>query len=318
MRHRQRSPSAGEPGCLESPGLGRTASQALLLGFLVLLNTLLPPGDAWAQTRASVQQVKEAWLASDAVVYGVYQGIDTASGPAYHRIDVAESWIGSASPGPLLFKAPRGVKADSGDTVLLMFWDELNGATHAFLQKAQRIYGEDLWASIGPDSVTPYLLPFSRFAFQFEKGKIDLRGTGIFNKPVKKKHLRRDLIQYELQLIPEAQFQISDVVVEAIVTEREFRMFEFEGVAVELRVHVEFRAGDIHKGEVPPTFDFEYGSFPRSPRFEAGDSVLLFLQRRDDSWFLPNGKRGIYHIEGGEVLETGQPLHEFLEAMRQP
>jgi len=257
-------------------------------------------------------------LSSDAVVYGKYRGNSTDAGPDYHLIDVEESWIGTASRGPVLFKAPGGVKADSGDTVLLMFWDELNGATHAYLQKAQRNHGEDLWATIGPDSITTYLLPFSRFAFLFVKGKIDLRGTGIFNEPVKKKNLRRDLIDFELGLLPSAQFQISDAVVEAIVVERQFKIFEYEGVAVELRVYVRFQTGNIHKGEVPAAFEFEYGSFPRSPRFEAGDSVLLFLQRREDSWFLPNGKRGVYHIEGDEVLEAGQPLREFLKAMRTP
>jgi hypothetical protein len=87
---------------------------------------------------------------------------------------------------------------------------------------------------------------------------------------------------------------------------------------VEHRVFVQFRTGVVYKGDVPKLFSFEYGSFPRSPRFEQGDSVLLFLARRADSWYLPFGKRSVYHIDAGQVLEAGQPLREFLKAMQAP
>ena len=265
-----------------------------------------------------MQLVKEAWLASDAVVYGIYRGESATAGPAYHQIDVDETWMGTPSPGPVLFKAPRGIKAKPGDQVLLMFWDELNGATHAYLEKGQRNYGAALWETIGPDSITTYLLPFSRFAFFFEKGKIDLRGTDMFGDPVKKRDLRRDLVEFEESLQPNAQFQTALAVVECEVEEREFKIYEVDDIPVEHRIFVQFRTGVVYKGEVPDMFSFEYGSFPRSPRFEKGDSVLLFLGQREDAWYLIHGKRGVFHVENGQVLELGQPLREFLKAMNAP
>jgi len=290
----------------------------LALGLGMLWMTAAPTTSAWAESRASMQIVHEAWLAADAVVYGIHRGVSKQAGPEYHEIDVQETWMGTPSPGMVLFKAPRGIKAEPGDQVLLMLWDELNGATHAYLEKAQRNYGDALWENIGPDSVTTYLLPFSRFAFTFQKGKIDLRGTDLFGDPVKKRDLWRDLVDFEETLQPHAQFQTAEAVVECVVEERDFKIYEVENVPVEHRVFVKFRTGVVYKGDVPKEFSFEYGSFPRSPRFEKGDSVLLFLAQREGSWYLPHGKRGVFHIDGGQVLEAGQPLREFLKAMQAP
>jgi hypothetical protein len=172
--------------------------------------------------------------------------------------------------------------------------------------------------SIGPDSVTTYLLPFSGYAFYFEKGKIDLRGTNMFGDPVKKRDLRRALVDFEETLQPHGQFQTAVVVVECEVEERDFKIYEVEDVPVEHRVFVQFRTGVVYKGDIPETFSLEYGSFPRSPRFEKGDSVLLFLGQRENAWYLIHGKRGVFHIENGQVLEVGQPLREFLKALHTP
>lgn len=299
--------------CTGSGGVLRCRTPWVILALLA--HSLAPVG-ASAQSRTSLQQVKEAWLAADAVVYGEYEGVDAEAGPAYHRIDVDEVWFGSPSRGPVLFKAPRGIQAEPGDQVLLMLWDELNGSTHAFLEKSRRIYGEELWKTIGPDSITTYLLPFSRFAFVFDDGRIDLGGTNIFGNRVRKRDLREDINAFESEMRPAVQFQNSEVVVQATVTKRDFKIFEVEDVPVELRVHVDFRRQEAYKGDVEETFSIEYGSFPRSPRFEAGETVLMFLSRRADSLILPFGKRSLVHIGDGQVLETGQPLREYLKAMR--
>jgi hypothetical protein len=108
------------------------------------------------------------------------------------------------------------------------------------------------------------------------------------------------------------------VVVEATVVKRDFKIYQVEDVPVEQRVLVEFHRLAVHKGTIPDPFSFEFGSFPRSPRFEEGETVLMFLSKRGDSWFLPFGKRSLVHVEGGQVLETGQPLREYLKGMRGP
>jgi hypothetical protein len=293
----------------------RHIARACVLGTTLLLLDAAT-GPLAAQTRTSLQQVKEAWLASDAVVYGRYEGTDENAGPAYHRIDVDEVWLGSPSRGPVLFKAPRGIQAKPGDQVLLMLWDGLNGSTHAFLEKSRRIYGDRIWETIGPDSVTTYLLPFSRYAFVFDDGRIDLGGTNIFANRVRKRDLRKDIDAFEADMKPVAQFESSEAVVEARVMKRDFKIYEVEDVPVEFRVQVEFQRIQSHKGEIPETFTLEYGSFPRSPRFEEGDDALLFLSRRESKWFLPFGKRSVYHVANDQVLETGQPLREFVKAMR--
>ena len=88
-----------------------------------------------------------------------------------------------------------------------------------------------------------------------------------------------------------------------------------EGVNVEYRVHAAFSPVEILKGSRPDSLRLDYASFPRSPRFEPGEEVILFLVARDGELVLESGKRAVYHVRDGMVGETGQPLRQFFAAL---
>jgi len=267
------------------------------------------------EVAATRVQLRDAWMSVDAVVLATYEGVDSTLGPLYHRAQVREVWMGSPAPGPILFKAPRGVEASRGDETLFMLWDRLNGVTDSYLENARERYGEDAWHRIGPDSVASYLLPFSRYAFAFHKGKLTLRGSSAFPEKVKRRELQDEFQDLEYSLLPRQLFQRADLVVHAVVRRLDKRSRVIEGIAVEYRVTVDFGILELVKGSRPDSLRLEYSSFPRTPRFEDGEEVLLFLTRVEDRFILEQGKRAVFHVQDASVVETGQPLREFIKSL---
>lgn len=266
--------------------------------------------------RATVRQLRDAWLSVDVAVTGTYAGVDSAVGPIYHAIDLDEVWMGTPSDGRLWFKAPRGVNLAPGQQGLFMLWDRLNGATDSYLENSTRLHGGDAWRLVGPDSLAGHLLPFGRYAFRFDGDRIRLRGTGTTRSDMKRSELHGVLLDYELTLLPAAQFETSDLVVRARVRAVDKRKREIEDIAVEFRVHADFEVLGTFKGEPPAELRLEYSSFPRSPRFDVDEEVILFLRQVEEQFFLSKGKRGVYHVVDGTVAETGQPVPEFAKSLQ--
>jgi len=292
--------------------------QPSALALVVGLAAAATPGGLRAQegeVAATRVQLRDAWISVDAVVLGTYEGVDSTLGPQYHRVQVREVWLGRPTPGPLIFKAPRGVEASPGDETLLMLWDRLNGVTDAYLENARALYGEDAWRRVGPDSIASYLLPFSRYAFAFHKGKLTLRGSSAFPEEVKRSELHDEFLDLEYSLAPKRLFQRSDLVVLAKVSQLDKRNRVIEGISVEYRIGVTFDILELIKGSRPDSLHLDYGSFPRTPRFEQDEEVLLFLTRADDGYFLEQGKRAVFHVRDGMVLETDQPLRPFIQSL---
>lgn len=267
------------------------------------------------EVAATQAQLRDAWMSVDAAVLTTYEGVDSTLGPQYHRALVREVWMGSPAPGPIVFKAPRGIEAAPGDETLLMLWDRLNGVTDGYLENARERYGEAAWSRIGPDSIASYLLPFSRYAFAFHKGKLTLRGSSAFPKKIKRGDLKDDLQDLEYSLLPPQLFERTDLVAHAKVHQLDKRSRVIEGIAVEYRVSVDFSILELIKGSRPDSLRLAYGSFPRTPRFEEDEEVVLFLTRVEDRFILEQGKRAVFHVQDGAVAETGQPLREFIKSM---
>lgn len=270
-----------------------------------------PPG-----VRGTEAQLRDAWLASDAVVVGTYGGVDSALGPDYHVLQAAEIWLGSPTPGRLVFKAPRGMRGRRGDLVMLLLWDRLGGAPNSYLEESKARYGEDLWRRIGPDSLAAYLLPFPAYAYPFDDDHLVLRGSGAFPKRVAKRELKKQLQDYMWGLLPQNLFAAATVVVRARVLEVAVTARRNQDIIVDYRVDAQLEAIEALKGAAPAPLRLQYASFPRSPRLTQGEEVILFLSPSDAGLFLAHGKRSVYHVERGEVLETGQPLSEFVKQLR--
>ncbi len=276
------------------------------------------PGAASAQAPEFVStraQVRDAWLAADVVVFGDYTGVDSALGPLYHTARVSETWMGQVPNGRLVFKAPRGVEVAPGAQVLLLLWERLNAATDSYIETARQRYGEGVWTQIGSDSITTFLLPFSQYALPFRDGKIKLRSNSVFPEEVKRGNLRREMQELEYTLLPPQLYRRSDLVVHARVQHVDRRNRVIEGVAVEYRVYVDFEPIEVIKGSQPDSLKLAYSSFPRSPRFDRDEQVILFLSRAEDGFILEPGKRAVYHVRDGTVGETGQPLRAFIQSL---
>src|SRR5262249_33067396 len=97
--------------------------------------------------RGTEQQIFEAWLASDVAAVGNYRGVDSTLGPRYHVADIERVWSGGAAKGRLVFKAPRGVRAQRGDRTIFFLWDRLAAATDSYLEESKSRYGDNIWAT---------------------------------------------------------------------------------------------------------------------------------------------------------------------------
>ncbi len=265
--------------------------------------------------KATLRQLRDAWISVDAALVGTYAGIDSTLGPIYHALDIDEVWLGTPMSGRLLFKAPRGVGLEPGDDALFMMWDRLNAATDSYLENATRLHGDEAWRLVGPDSLASYLLPFDSYAFPFDGKRMRLRGTSVYSADMKRSELRGALLDYELTLVPSALFEASDLVVRARVAHVDKRKREIEDIAVEFRVYVNFEILGTLKGEPPAELQLDYSSYPRSPRFDVGENVVLFLREVEGRYFLRHGKRDVFHIVDGAVAETGQAFPQFVEAL---
>jgi hypothetical protein len=89
-----------------------------------------------------------------------------------------------------------------------------------------------------------------------------------------------------------------------------------EDVVVDYRVEVDLEVLETLKGQAPRPLQLAFTSFPRSPRFQAQEEVILFLARGEAGLWLAHGKRSVYHVQQGEVLETGRPVSEFVKQLR--
>ena len=264
-------------------------------------------------TRAGIS---DAWISSDAAVIGTYRGPDSTLGAVHHVLDVAETWLGTPARGRLVFKAPRGIRGEPGSRMLLFLWDRLAGVSDSFIEESKRRYGDDVWKKIGPDSLAVYLLPFAVWSYPYEKNELVLRGQSVFPVTIGIDKLHSELQELERSLEPAALYARAEAVVRARVDgvvpgER----VEY-GVVVERWVVATFRRLEAIKGDVPESLEMRFVSVPRSPRFVEGDEVILFLARGPEGLYLDQGKRCVLHVEKGEVLEAGQPLGEFLKALR--
>ncbi len=288
----------------------RLLSRAASLALAVCAAT-----PATAQVAAPRAQLRDAWLAVDVVVLGTYEGVDSTLGSAYHACKVHEAWLGNPAAARLLFKAPRGIDVSPGDETLLMLWDRLNAATDSYLETSRERLGEATWTAIGPDSIAPYLLPFSRYAFPLQDGKLTLRGTSPFPENIKRAELKREFLQLEYTLLPAELFRRSDLVLHARVDSVDIRRRVMVGVAVGCRGVAVFSPVEMLMGTRPDSLRLDYVSFPRSPRFTAGEEVILFLVQRGGELILEPGKRGVYHVRAGAVGETGQPVRQFFASL---
>jgi len=277
--------------------------------------TARPPATA-PEVHATRAQIRDAWVASDAAVFGTYAGVDSALGPAYHVLQVADVWLGTPARGRLVFKAPRGIRVRPGAPGLFFLWDRLAGVTDAYLREARERWGERTLATIGPDSIATYLLPFPAYALAFDGDRLRLRGGGAFRTEVDRAALKDELLDLEIALRPPSLYRTSAAVVRARVAHVEEIAKTQSGVLVELRIAARMRRLETYKGAVPDSLALEYPSFPRAPRFREGEEVILFLGRGAAGPYLEHGKRAVFHVENGAVVETGRPLAAFVQDAR--
>lgn len=266
--------------------------------------------------RGSRAALRDAWLASDAAVFGTYGGIDSTLGARYHIFEIADTWIGRPPRGRVLFKAPRGIRLVPGQSGLLLWWDRLAAATDAYLAETQERYGADFWANVGPDSITPYLLPFGAYSFAFDGDRLRLRGAGTFPIEIDRSALKKDLIDFEIEFLPERLYRSADAVCRATVRKMDLRPRREGDALLELRVVADFAVHEMYKGAALDSLRLEFGSYPRAPRFRAEETVILFLRRGPQGLYLAQGKRAVFHVVDGEVLEATQPLAAFVKSMR--
>jgi len=266
--------------------------------------------------RGTRQVLFDAWLASDAVVVATYGGVDSARGPAAHTADVDLVWAGTPARGPLWFKAPRGIAAARGDRAILFLWDRLAGAPDAYLEEAKSRYGDRVWQTIGPDSTTAYLLPFATYAYKLDDGKLVLRGHRAVPTTLSLGQIESDILDWESQHTPQALFQRAAVVLRAHVDSVAIVPRIEQGILIERRVKIALRKREVLKGAAPDPLRLEFMSFPRAPRFRAGDEVIVFLSQGADGLFFEFGKRGVFHLVAGEAVEAGRPVAEFIKSLQ--
>lgn len=270
-----------------------------------------PPG-----VRGNRQALFDAWLSSDAVVVAAYAGVDSARGTAYHKAVVEAVWAGTPAQGPLWFKVPRGIRAAPGDRAILFLWDRLAGAPDAYLEEAKSRYGAQVWHTIGPDSITPYVLPFAAYAYKLDGNKLVLRGQRAIPTSLSLSDIETDILDWESQHTPQALYERAAVVLRARVEAMEIVPRMEQGILIERRVKLVLRRRDLLKGDAPDPLALEFVSFPRAPRFRAGDDVVVFLGRSTEGLFFEFGKRGAFHVVAGEVVEAGRPVAEFIKSLQ--
>ena len=304
----------------------RNATSAAVCSLLVLLlfasaraedkpapsPVATPPQD----THGNHQQLFEAWLASDAAVLATYRGVDSTLGSVYHVADIETVWSGSPVPGRVVFKAPRGIRAKPGDRALLMLWERLAGAPDSYIEESRARYGDKLWPTIGPDSITTYLLPFAAYAYRFDGAKLFLRGGSAFPVEITVDALAKDFAKWETEYEPRALFGRATVIARARVQRVQILARTEHGIITQRQVEATLQRLENIKGVAPDPLHLAFPSFPRSPRFREKEEVIVFLTQGPNGLYLEFGKRGVFHVEHNAVLETGQTVGEFNKALR--
>jgi len=268
--------------------------------------------------RGNRQALFDAWLSSDAVVVAAYAGVDSARGAVYHQATVEAVWAGTPARGPLWFKAPRGIRAAPGQRAILFLWDRLAGAPDAYLEEAKSRYGERVWTCIGPDSTTSYLLPFAAYAYKLDGNKLVLRGQRALPTSISLGDLETEILDWESAHTPHALYKRAAVVLRARVEAMDVVPRMEQGILIQRRVKLRLGKRELLKGDAPDSLALEFASLPRSPRFRAGDDVVLFLGRGTEGLFFEFGKRGAFHVVAGEVVEAGRPVAEFVKSLQSP
>jgi hypothetical protein len=305
--------------------IGRAGVAAALAA--VAAATTLPPAPALAMQRDTApergvagtrQQLFEGWLAADAMVLARYVGIDSSlGGPArYHVATVERVWSGSPTAGRLVFKAPRGVRVRPGDRSVLLLWDRLAGAPDSYLEEAKSRYGETVWAAIGHDSLAAYLLPFANYAYPLDGDELVLRGRSPFPTRISLDALGRDVAAWETDHTPARLFARAAVAARVRVESSQVQPRVQHGIVAEWRVDATLTVLETFKGTPPEPLALRFISFPRAPRLRAGEELILFLARNEAGLYLAAGKRGVFHVVAGEVVEAARPLPEFVKLMR--
>jgi hypothetical protein len=300
----------------------RNASVCLALAGTAIAATVVATAFAVAAGKpdrgvpGTRQQIFEAWLAADATVVGVYAGVDSTLGDRYHRAAIEQVWSGSPAPGPLVFKAPRGLRARPGERALFFLWERLAGAPDSYLEEAKSRHGDAVWTVIGHDSLAAYLLPFAAYSYPLDGDRLVLRGQSAFPTSIPIGRLTREVAGWEVDHSPGRLYARAAVVVRARVAGVAVEPRSQHGIVVEWRVRAELTPLETYKGTPPDGLVLSYISFPRAPRLRSGEDVVLFLARNDAGLYLAAGKRAVFHVVGGEVVEAGRPLAEFVKLMR--
>lgn len=280
-----------------------------------------PPADfggssSKSDIRGSRAALRDAWLAADAALFGTYRGVDSTLGSRYHIFEAEDVWMGTPPRGRVVFKAPRGIRLLPGQTGLLLLWDRLAGATDAYLAEVQERFQDAFWAEVGPDSISRYLLPFAAYGYAFQGDKLRLRGSGTFATEVSRSRLKRDMLNIEIGLLPESLYRTSEAVLRAHVRAVKLQPRYEGGAVIDLRVAADLAVEEIYKGAPLDSLRLEFGSYPRAPRFRQDETVILFLETGPSGLYLAQGKRAVFHLVDGEVVEAGQPLAAFVATMR--
>jgi hypothetical protein len=200
--------------------------------------------------------------------------------------------------------------------MLLQLWERLAAAPDSYLEEAKARWGDGVWQAIGHDSIAAYLLPFPTYAYPLDGDQLVLRGRGAFSTKIKLIDLQRDFEAWPQDHAPPKLYAAAGAVIRARVAEVAVVPRMQHGIVAEWRIRSRLEILETYKGEVDNPLAFDFSSFPRSPRLLQGDEIILFLSRLESSWYLPAGKRGVFHVEAGAVVESGRPLSEFVKVMR--
>ena len=93
----------------------------------------------------------------------------------------------------------------------------LAGATDAYLTEMQERYADRFWIVAGPDSITPYLLPFAPTVTPSTATGCVCGERAPFPTEVQRDELKNDMLDLEITLLPENLYRNADTVLRASV-----------------------------------------------------------------------------------------------------
>src|SRR5262249_40644738 len=128
--------------------------------------------------------------------------------------------------------------------------------------------------------------------------------------------LEDELHDWEADFTPPKLYERSAVVVRAEVEKVELLQRADAGIVLERRVSVTLRRRGLLEGDCPDPLSLQFVSVPRAPRFRPGEEVVVFLSRGPDGLYFEFGKRAVFHVVRGDIVETSQPVAEFVKSLR--